>query len=189
MNNVTAPYKRKLQGYYPPAREIASEPKSVSAHPIKSEIAKNLGTFSFNATFEEDQEAIAAFRNEGLIAYKCILKTADGQRTLGIGHGINVLSAENRYLSKSVKWAHSGAFIAAVTNAVKFPTLDGVPISDFGVGNSEIASAFMATDKQKNYLKELIMSLPEEEGREELLSNLDSLSKEDASELIGQLKN
>jgi hypothetical protein len=33
------------------------------------------------------------------------------------------------------------------------------------------------------------MGLPEEEGREELLSNLDSLSKEDASELIGQLKN
>ena len=44
-----------------------------------------------------------------------------------------------------------------LTNAVKFPTLDGVPVSDFGVGNSEIASAFMATEKQKNYLKELII--------------------------------
>ena len=51
------------------------------------------------------------------------------------------------------------------------------------------ASAFMATDKQKSYLKELIMSLPEEEGREELLNNLDSMSKEDASEMIQQLKN
>jgi len=47
----------------------------------------------------------------------------------------------------------------------------------------------MATDKQKSYLKELIMSLPEEDGREELLNNLDSMTKEDESELIGQLKN
>ncbi len=189
MNNTATPYKRRLQGHYPPVRVIVSESKPIASHPIKSEIAKNLGTFSFCAIFEEDHEAIAAFKNEGLIAYRCILKTADGQRTLGIGHGINVLSAENRYLSKSVKWAHSGAFIAAVTNAVKFPTLDGVPVSDFGVGNSEIASAFMATEKQKSYLKELIMDLPEEEGREELLANVDSMTKEDASELIQQLKN
>jgi hypothetical protein len=109
-----------------------------------------LARFPLTQLLRKTKKQSLHFRNEGLIAYKCILKTADGQRTLGIGHGINVLSAENRYLSKSVKWAHSGAFIAAVTNAVKFPTLDGVPVSDFGVGNSEIASAFMATEKQKS---------------------------------------
>jgi hypothetical protein len=155
-------------------------------HPIKAEIKKNLGTFTFTATFEEDREAIEAFKNEGLIAYRCILATPDG-RTLGIGHGLNVLSQENRYLSKSVRWAYSGALIAAVTNAVKFPDLSGNPTQDFGA--NEIASAFMATDKQKSYLKELIMGLPEEDGREELMSNLDTMSKEDASELIQQLKN
>jgi hypothetical protein len=185
MNNATYARSRRLQGHYPVA-EMSQTPE---VHPIKAEIAKNIGSYSFVATFEEDREALAAFNNPGLIAYKCVLKTSDG-RVLGIGHGINVLSMENRYLSKSVKWAHSGAFIAAVTNAVKFPTLDGSPaVSDFGVGNSEIASAFMATDKQKSYLRELIMSLPEEDGREELLSNLDSMTKEDASEMIQQLKN
>lgn len=181
MNNTTYARPRRLQGNYAP------EPK-LEVHPIKAEIQKNVGSFTFTATFEEDREALAAFKNEGLIAYRCILATPDG-RTLGIGHGLNVLSQENRYLSKSVKWAHSGALIAAVTNAVKFPDLSGNPTSDFGLGGGDIASAFMATDKQKSYLKELIMGLPEENEREELLANLDSMSKEDASELIQQLKN
>ncbi len=176
--------RRRYQGNY---STVAPEVKP-EIHPIKAEIAKNIGSFSFTATFEEDREALAAFQNEGLIAYRCILKTNDG-RVLGIGHGLNVLSAENRYLTKSVKWAHSGAFIAAVTNATKFPTIDGTPTPDFGLNSGDLASTFMATEKQKLYLKELIMGLPEEGEREELLNNLDSMTKEDASELIGQLKN
>lgn len=182
MNNATTTRPR-LQGYYPSSKEA----DKTTIHPIKAEVQKNVGSFSFVARFEEDKEAVEAFKNEGLIAYRCILTTPDGKRTLGIGHGLNVLSSENRYLSKAAKWAHGGAFIAAVTNAVKFPNLSGEPVSDFGA--NDIASTFMATDKQKSYLKELIAGLADEDEREELLANLESLSKEDASELIGQLKN
>lgn len=181
MNKATATRPR-LQGYY----SSAQEKEKPTVHPIKAEVQKNVGSFTFVARFEEDREAIEAFNNEGLIAYRCILTTPDG-KTLGIGHGLNVLSQENRYLSKSVKWAHGGAFIAAVSNAVKFPDLSGNPTSDFGA--NDIASTFMATDKQKSYLKELIAGLADEDERKELLANLESLSKEDASELIGQLKN
>ncbi len=188
MNNTATPYKRRLQGNYPPVRVIVSEPKQTGIHPIKAEISKHLGDFTFTATFEEDTEAINAFKNEGLIAYRCILRTVDG-RTLGIGHGINVLSAENRYLSKSVHWARSGAFIAAVTNAVKFPDLSGTPTSDFGVPNSEIASVFMATEKQKAYIRELIVSSVPEDEQEEFLAQVETMSKEDASEAIQMLKN
>jgi hypothetical protein len=181
MNTTTTPYKRRLQGNYAPARP---EP----AHPIKAEVQKHLGNFSFIATFEEDRETLDAFRNEGLIAYRCVLKTPDG-RVLGIGHGLNVLSAENRYLSKSVRWAYSGAFIAAVTNAVKFPDLSGTPGSDFGANNAEIASAFMATDRQKAYIRELVASLIPEDEQEEWLAQVETMSKEDASEAIQMLKN
>jgi hypothetical protein len=181
MNNTT--YARpRLQGNYAPVQK-----PQVVAHPIKAEMAKNIGSFTFTATFEEDREAIDAFKNEGLIAYRCIL-SHEG-RIIGIGHGLNVLSQENRYLSKSVRWAYSGALIAAVSNAVKFPDLSG-KTPDFGLSSGgDIASVFMATDKQKSYLKELIMGLQEEDEREELLANLDTMSKEDASELIQQLKN
>jgi len=180
MNNTTIT-KRRYQGNYAP---VAPTPE---VHPIKAEIAKNIGSFTFVARFEEDREAIDAFKNEGLIAYRCLLSTPDG-KIIGIGHGLNVLSQENKWLSKSVKWAHSGAFIAAVTNAVKFPDLSGNPTPDFGANS--IASAFMATEKQKDYLKELIdMNVTNDEERDQLLSNLDTMSRSDASELIQQLKN
>lgn len=87
-----------------------------------------------------------------------------------------------------MKWAHSGAFIAAVSNAVKFPDLSGNPTSDFGM-NQDIRSEFMATDRQKSYLTELIGNVSDENEREELMSELGTMSKERASDLIGQLKN
>lgn len=183
MNNTTYAKPRRLQGNY---GSVASEVKpTTTVHPIKAEIAKHIGNFVFSASFEEDKEANEAFKTEAVIAYRCVLKHND--KVIGIGRGLNVLSGDNRYLSKSVRWALSGSLIDAVTRATKLPALNGEHIPDFGTNN--IASEFMATDKQKSYLKELIMGLPEEDEREELLSNLDSMSKEDASELIQQLKN
>lgn len=181
MNTIT--YKRRYQGNYGTVQ--APEP-TPQVHPIKAEIAKHIGSFSFTATFEEDRETIDAFKNEGLIAYRCVLKHED--KIIGIGRGLNVLGAENRYLSKSVRWAFSGALISAVSNAVKFPDLSGTPTSDFGANSSDLASSFMATEKQKSYLTELIGNMADEDEREAIMSQLSTMSKEDASELIQQLK-
>lgn len=182
--NTTTTYKRRYQGNY---GTVAPEVKSVAAtHPIKAEIQKHIGNFTFTATFEEDRETIEAFNNEGLIAYRCLL-SHEG-KIIGIGRGLNVLSAENRYLSKSVKWAFSGALISAVTNAVKFPDLSGTPTSDFGANSGDMASSFMATEKQKSYLTELIGNMANEDERDAMMSQLSTMSKEDASELIQQLK-
>jgi hypothetical protein len=182
MNNPTATRSR-YQGNYTGMQERKPE-----VHPIKAEIQKNIGDFTFVARFEEDREAIAAFKNEGLIAYRCILSTPDG-RTLGIGHGLNVLSGQNKWLTKSVKWAHSGALISAVTNAVKFPDLSGDPTPDFGLNREGLESEFMATDKQKSYLTELIGNIADEDERDDMMNELSTMSKERASELIQQLKN
>ena len=181
MNNPTTTRPR-YQGNYP-----ATEQPRSQVHPIKAEIQKNIGDFTFVARFEEDREAIAAFKNEGLIAYRCILSTPDG-RTLGIGHGLNVLSGQNKWLTKSVKWAHSGALISAVTNAVKFTDLSGAPTPDFGLNREGLESEFMATDKQKSYLTELIANMAGEDERDEMMNELSTMSKERASELIQQLK-
>jgi len=182
MNNTTTTRPR-YQGNYSGMQERKPE-----VHPIKAEIQKNLGDFIFVARFEEDREAIAAFKNEGLIAYRCILSTPDG-RTLGIGHGLNVLSGQNKWLTKSVKWAHSGALISAVTNAVKFPDLSGDATPDFGLNSAGLESEFMATDKQKSYLTELIGNMADEDERDDMMNELSTMSKERASELIQQLKN
>ena len=181
MNNTTTTRPR-YQGNYP-----ATEQPRSQVHPIKAEIQKNLGDFTFVARFEEDREAIAAFKNEGLIAYRCVLSTPEG-KTLGIGHGLNVLSGQNKWLTKSVKWAHSGALISAVTNAVKFPDLSGAPTPDFGLNREGLESEFMATDKQKSYLTELIGNMADEDERDDMMNELSTMSKERASELIQQLK-
>jgi len=186
MNNTTT-NPRRYQGNYENKRPALYIPASPQVHPIKAEIAKHLGTFNFTATFEEDRETLEAFKNEGLIAYRCVL-THEG-KIIGIGRGLNVLGAENRYLSKCVRWAFSGALISAVSNAVKFPDLSGSPTSDFGVGaNNNLASSFMATDKQKSYLTELIANIADEDERESMMSQLSTMSKEDASEAIQMLK-
>lgn len=59
---------------------------------------------------------------------------------------------------------------------------------DFGAGGSDIASAFMVTDKQKSYLTELIGNMADEDEREAMMNDLGTMSKESASELIQQLK-
>lgn len=183
-NTTTAPYKRRYQGNYGSVRPPVVEARP-EVHPIRAEIQKNIGSVTFTATFEEDKEAKEAFHNEALIAYKCVL-SHEG-KIIGIGRGLNVLSAENRYLSKSVKWAFSGALINAVSNAVKFPDLKGTQTPDFGA--NDIASAFLATDKQKSYIRELIASAVPEDEQEEWLAQVETMSKEDASEAIQMLKN
>jgi len=83
---------------------------------------------------------------------------------------------------------YSGALIATVSNAVKFPDLSGKATSDFGTNIGDIASVFMAIDKQKSYLTELIGNKTDEDERDVMMSRLSIMSKEDASELIQQLK-
>ena len=78
--------------------------------------------------------------------------------------------------------------ISAVTNAVKFPDLSGDPTPDFGLNREGLESEFMATDKQKSYLTELIGNMADEDERDDMMNELSTMSKERASELIQQLK-
>ncbi len=183
MNTTTYARPRRLQGNY---EAVASEIKSAtSEHPIKAEIAKHLGNFTFTASFEEDREANDAFMNASIIAYKCTL-SHEG-KIIGIGRGLNCLSGDNRWLSKSVRWALSGSLIDAVTRATKLPALSGDQIPSFGT--NDMASEFMATEKQKSYLTELITNIADDEDRDSIINELGTMSKERASELIQQLKN
>ena len=55
--------------------------------------------------------------------------------------------------------------------------------------DSYSAATYQASDKQKDFLRGLIDSkVDDEDEKNEMLSNLDTMSKQDASELIQQLK-
>ena len=179
MNTTTYP-KSKVSTL---ATKMQERPK----HPIREEIERHLGSFDMTAVFEEDIQSASLYKNPGVIAYVCTLK--QGDRVIGQGRGITVLSSENKYLGRNVKFAFTSALTDAIVRASKFPdmfAINGDSMPTFGLS----PEVFLATPKQKDFLKELIdMNVADDEERNHLLSNLSSMSKEDASELIQQLKN
>jgi len=161
-------------------------------HPIREEIEKHLGVYDITATFEEDVQTSSVFNHPGLIAYLCTLKI--GARVIGQGRGMSVLSQSNRYIANSVKFAFSSALTDACVRAGKFPnafgSADSEPVPSFGMNSDSYSAAtYQASDAQKRYLTQLIDSkVGDEDERNQMLGNLDTMSKEDASELIQQLK-
>jgi hypothetical protein len=162
-------------------------------HPIREEIEKHLGIYSITATFEEDAQTNTVFNHPGLIAYLCTLKI--GEKVIGQGRGMSVLSQSNRYINNSVKFAFSSALTDACVRAGKFPNAfsndEAGPVPSFGMNSDSYSAAtYQASDKQKDFLQGLIDSkVDDEDEKNEMLSNLDTMSKLDASDLIARLKN
>lgn len=186
MNNATMARPR-LQGNY------KMQTQQPVKHPIREEIERHLGVYDITATFEEDIQTSSVFNHPGLIAYLCTLKI--GSKVIGQGRGMSVLSQSNRYIANSAKFAFSSALTDACVRAGKFPNAfthsDEEPIPSFGLGTDAYSAAtYQASDAQKRYLTQLIDSkVTDEDEKNQMLSSLDTMSKEDASELIGQLKN
>ena len=161
-------------------------------HPIREEIEKHLGIYSITATFEEDAQTNTVFNHPGLIAYLCTLKI--GEKVIGQGRGMSVLSQSNRYINSSVKFAFSSALTDACVRAGKFPNAfaanEAEAVPSFGLGSDSYAAAtYQASDAQKRFLTQLIDSkVDNEDEKEQMLGNLDTMSKQDASDLIGRLK-
>lgn len=175
-----------------PRSYAAAQPPQPAKHPIREEIEKHLGVYDITATFEEDMQTSTVFNHPGLIAYLCTLKI--GGRVIGQGRGMSVLSHSNRYISNSVKFAFSSALTDACVRAGKFPnafaTQETGPVPSFGLhSDSYSAATYQASDAQKRYLTQLIdTKVTDEDEKNQMLGNLDTMSKEDASELIQQLK-
>ncbi len=186
MNNTTTTIRR-YQGNY----ASVSEPQP-EEHPIRTEINRHVGTYDISCVFEEDVQSATLYNHPGLIAYICTLK--QGDRVIGEGRGMSVLSQSNRYIGKSVKFAFNSALIDAVVRTSKFPEIFRTSVTtapSFGLPSEAYgAEQYLATDKQKSYLKELVdYEISDEDERNQILGNLDTMTKEDASELIQQLKN
>ncbi len=186
MNNTTTTRPR-LQGHYPSVQKQESE-----VHPIRVEIEKYLGVYDITATFEEDIQTNTVFNHPGLIAYLCTLKI--GQKVIGQGRGMSVLSQSNRYIASSTKFAFSSALTDACVRAGKFPNAfsaeaDG-PVPSYGLNSDSYSAAtYQASDAQKRYLTQLIdTKVDDEDEKNQMLGNLDTMSKQDASDLIARLK-
>lgn len=157
-------------------------------HPVRTEIQKFLGSYQLGVEFQEDQETLTRFKHiPGVIALLCTLRK-DGQ-VIGLGRGVAVVNRINRIVERTTSMAINGAFMSACNNATK--VLDSLrlepPIKELGQAYSakEEPASDLATDKQKNYLRELILlNVEDSREQEQRIMQLDELTRSEASTLI-----
>lgn len=159
-------------------------------NPIIKDVRSATGILNFSAEIREDTDTLKAMSHiPNMIAYVCILKK-DGA-VVGIGRGSAVLNRMNKFVDRTVSAALNSSLIDSVVRSTR--VLDTMRLSE--QGGPEIGEAYRSTkydategitDRQKTYLRELVqLNVEDDSEQEQILANLDSLTKEEASDMIG----
>ena len=163
-----------------------SDPKN----PVRKEINKNIGSFDLTVSIEEDKQTLSLLNTPGLISFLCLLKV--NNKVIGSGRGSSLISQNNRYVERVVRYAFGSSILDAVAKTVKtsdvlYPNKkEGVP---FSIEDLNIKETEMITSNQKRYLTELIYSnITDEEQKAKWESNLEDFTKAEASEAISNFK-
>jgi ABC-type proline/glycine betaine transport system ATPase subunit len=163
-------------------------------HPVREEIDKVIGQYNLTAVIKEDTATLATMKHVGgLIAFICSLMK-DG-KVISEGRGATVLGPNNKWLTKAVENAFNSALSDAVIRSTKvlgtFLSASGSAVSlEAAYGEIEAQkNNEPSTEKQRNYLYQLItQNVDDEEEREQRLSQVDELSKQEACRMIEELK-
>ena len=157
--------------------------------PVQQAVEQNIGKFTLEISIEEDKETVAQLKDlpGPVIAYKCTIRK--GSQVLGIGRGSAILSKINKWVDRSVRYTLNASMIDSIIQSVK--ALDVLYLKDNGeVLTQETIGIDCASDKQKNYLRELIRSnVSDESKRKYWESQIDLLTKDEASEKIKSFVN
>lgn len=164
-------------------------------HPIREEIARCVGAYNLTAVVEEDFQTQTTMKHiPGLISFLCTL-LKDG-KVIAQGYGSSVLSSSNKFLRRAVSSAFNSALADATIRATK--VLDTFRNPDDSSVSEALNDAYEAknrnefvpiTEKQKSYLFELIQTnIDDEEERRKWESQIDQLSRNEASEAIQNFK-
>ena len=147
--------------------------------------------YSLSATFSPDIGTMTALnKTPGLVAVKCELRL-DG-RPIGLGHGSTAISRLNKGIDRALYSCLNGALMSAINSACK--SLDIIRLEG---GQEQLGEAYKtvrgeesqpATDKQKSYLRELILLNAEDDtDRQQRINQISELTKEEASQQIQML--
>ncbi len=164
-------------------------------HPAREEIERCVGTYNLTAVIEEDIQTQAIMKHvPGLISFLCTL-LKDGQ-VIAQGYGSSILSSTNKFFQRAVSSAFNSSLADATIRATK--VLDTFRNPDKSSISTALDEAYEAknrnefigiTEKQKSYLFELIQTnVPDEDERRRWESQINELSKDEASEAIQNFK-
>lgn len=133
---------------------------------------------------------MASLKTPGLVAVKCEL-ALDG-KPLGIGHGSTVISRLNKGLERALFGCLNGALMSSVNSGCK--SLDAIRLEGFQERLGEAYRAtrgeetLLATEKQKSYLRELILlNCEDTTDMQTRIDQLSELTKDEASQQIQML--
>ncbi len=162
------------------------------------------------ATFERDGNAIEMLNGvKGLVAYVCTLKRDND--VVGQGRGADTLDRNGNDPNKTIKMAQKRAYVDAVIRTTGLSDIFTQDLEDMNSGDMEAEdygdNLFVQcideserearddfsegiTERQKNFLTELIFQkIDDEDERERRLGEIACLSKSDAHENISRLLN
>lgn len=154
-------------------------------HPARATIQRCIGEYDLKAIVEEDLQTSALMKHlPGLISFVCTLKLKD--RVIAQGYGSSILNQNNRYVNRAVHSAMNSAVADSVIRATKV----------LGTLQDEVEAIVGSamppepiTEPQKKYLRELaLQQMDDEDEREQFLSELPELTKQEASQKIQLLK-
>ncbi len=154
-------------------------------HPARLEINRCLGVYDLKAIVEEDLQTSALMKHmPGLISIVCTLKLKD--KVIAQGYGSSVLNQNNRYINRAVHMAVNSAVADSVIRATK---VLGTLQDEVDAMVATPMPSEPITEPQKKYLRELaLQQMDDEDEREQFLSELPELTKQEASMRIQQLK-
>lgn len=193
-------YQNRVKSPYQPTIKRDVYDVSNKNHPVREVINKCIGNYNIIASFEEDRETVAKLKNPSIVAFTCTIKR-DGN-VIGIGRGHSALSPVNKYIEKTVHTAFNYSLIDAISKTTRIIDAlhtDKTEMSSTSHDVKELESnnytaietcgAEMITDKQRNYLLELInVNVSDSEERDRWSSQISEFTKEEASEAIQTFK-
>ena len=186
-------YKPSIISPYPAMQKKTFDTRD-KKHPAREEIERCVGTYNLTAVIEEDIQTQAIMKIPGLISFLCTL-LKDG-RVIAQGYGSSILSSTNKFFQRAVSSAFNSSLADATIRATK--VLDTFRNPDKSAISTALDEAYEAksrnefmgiTEKQKSYLHELIqINVTDEDERNRWESQINELSKDEASEAIQSFK-
>lgn len=160
---------------------------------VESQISPFEGDYKLTAHFTRDVESMRLFgrKNKVVVAFICTLSDEFGN-CISRGSGLSFISYQgDRQIERAILYARNSALIDCAMKASKlstiFPSDEEGSVAQTSSKGYQVPEESKPSDKQVNYLKSLMETLPSNE-QNDLMTRLPQMSRYDVSQLINNLK-
>lgn len=166
-------------------------------HPAQSAVEGQISPFErshkLTAHFTRDVDSMRLFGrgNKVVVAFICTLNDEFGN-CISRGSGVSFISYQgDRQIERAILYARNSALIDCAMKASKLSTIftsdEEGSVEQVSSKEYKVPTENKPSDKQVNYLKSLMETLPSDE-QNDLMTRLPQMNRYDVSQLINNLK-